>query len=443
MEDNIKRAIRSILIEFEERDFPTPIPREISPPQYPPQVKKAWVLMGMRRSGKTWLAYQQIRLRQNQGLPKNTNLYINFEDDRLAGFEIRHFQTILDVYFELYPQNIHQSNLFFCFDEIHVIPGWEKFIRRLIDTEKMQICVTGSSAEMLSKELGTTLGGRAWPQEVFPFSFSEFLKVHQIESNTQNVKTQAQVRTLASEYLLYGGFPEVVLGAKELHSALIQGYMDAVVLRDIVKRHAISNADIVQKFLIRILRQLSAPLSITNIYNTLKSQGITVGKNSLFEYFQYLEDAYAILSAPFFSLSERVRQVNPKKVYAVDPGIITAYTIKSDFEKAARLENAVFMHLRRSFSNICYYKTKNHKKEIDFVITKPNGDLILLQACLEMDDPETRERELSALYEACQEFGLQHGTIVTQDHEEEIHHQGITVHCIPFWKWAQMSQIDN
>lgn len=103
--------------------------------------------------------------------------------------------------------------------------------------------------------------------------------------------------------------------------------------------------------------------------------GLAIGKNSLFEYLQYFEDAYAVLSVPFFSLSERVRQVNPKKVYAVDPGVITAYSVKNDFEKSSRLENAVFMHLRRTFSNICYYKTEQQKKEVDFVVTTPTGDL--------------------------------------------------------------------
>jgi len=439
MKDNIKKAIRLILMEFQERDFPTPILRETLPSELFKNLNKAWVLMGMRRSGKTWTAYQQIRSRLNQGFAKDTNLYINFEDDRLSGFKINHFQLILDIYFELYPQNIDNPNLFFCFDEIHIILGWEKFIRRLIDTEKMQICVTGSSAEMLSKELGTTLGGRAWPQEVFPFSFFEFLKFHGIEPNiAMSSKAQAQVRHLATEYLLYGGFPEAVLGPKELHSALIQGYMDAVVLRDIVKRYSISNADIIQKFLVMILRQLAAPLSITKIYNTLKSMGLAIGKNSLFEYFQYFEDAYAILSIPFFSLSEKVRQVNPKKVYAVDPGVITAYSVKNNFEKAARLENAVFMHLRRTYSNICYYKTKHRKKEIDFVVTKPNGDLILFQACVVMDDLATKERELSALLEACDEFDLQHAFIITEDYEEEINQEGVFIQCIPFWMWAQL-----
>ena len=232
-------------------------------------------------------------------------------------------------------------------------------------------------------------------------------------------------------------FRKLLPSPKELHTSLIQGYMDAVVLRDIVKRYSIGNADTIQKFLVQILRQLAAPLSITKVYSTLKSLGLSVGKNSLFEYLQYFEDAYAVLTAPFFSLSERKRQVNPKKVYAVDPGVITAYSIKRDFERAARLENSVFMHLRRSYPNICYYKTEQQKKEIDFVVTTPKGDLLLYQACSEMSKGATRDRELSAIYEACEELGLKEGTIITEDHEEEISDHGITVHSIPFWKWAQ------
>lgn len=440
MKDKLRAAIRTILVEFQERDLPAPFLRKIAPPALPTNVRKVWVLMGMRRSGKTWVAYQHILHRQSQGFAKRSNLYINFEDDRLAGFEIQDFQTILDVYYELNPQSISSKDLFFCFDEIHIVEGWEKFIRRLIDTEQMQICVTGSSAEMLSKELGTTLGGRAWMEEVFPYSLVEYLSLKGIDLSAQiSAKTESLIRSLTKEYLTYGGFPEVVASPRELHTSLIQGYMDAVILRDIVKRHRIKNADIVQKFLMITLRQLSTVLSVNKIHQTMKSQGLAIGKNSLFEFLQYFEDAYAVLTVPFFSLSERIRQVNPTKVYAVDPGVITAYSVKPGFDQAARLENAVFMQLRRSYTNICYYKTQRQKKEIDFVVTNPRGDLLLYQACAEMREEQTRHRELSALYEACQEFDLKEGFIITEEFEEEISYEGIKVHCLPFWKWAIQS----
>lgn len=224
---------------------------------------------------------------------------------------------------------------------------------------------------------------------------------------------------------------------KELHTPLIQGYMDAVILRDIITRYKIANADIVQKFLILILKQLAAPLSITKIYRTFQSLGLAIGKNSLFDYFKYFEDAYAIISVPIFSLSEKIRQVNPKKLYAIDPGIITAYSVKRDLEQASRLENSVFMHLRRRFKNICYYKTEKSKKEIDFLVTTPLNKYMLFQACVEMDHEDTRERAFSAILEGCRDLDLKEGLIVTEDHEETLKQSGITIQCIPFWKWAQ------
>ena len=243
------------------------------------------------------------------------------------------------------------------------------------------------------------------------------------------------IRNLAKEYLVYGGFPEVIASPKDLHAPLIQGYMDAVVLRDIVRRHSIQNALIVQKFLFQILRQLAAPLSVTKIYRTLKSLGLALGKNSLFEYLKYFEEAYAVLTVPFFSLSERKKQVNPHKVYPIDPGIITAYSVKPDCERGALLETAVFMHLRRSYTHICYYKNQQ-QKEVDFVITTAQGELLLYQASVEMSDERTRKREISALFEICLEFGLSIGKIITEDHEEIMVQDGITLECIPYWRWA-------
>lgn len=435
MNDYIKKAIRSILVEFQERELPQPSERRIESPPHHPGVRKAWVLMGVRRSGKTWVVYQEMRRRQSLGFAKETNLYINFEDDRLNGFSVDDFQLILDVYFELYPQYIHSKDLFFCFDEIHVVEGWETFIRRLLDTEEAQICVTGSSAGMLSKELGTTLGGRAWPQEIFPYSFLEFLHEKKVLLSG-SAKNEAQIRSLAAAYLVYGGFPEAVALPTELHTPLIQGYMDAVIMRDIVKRYNIQNVDVLQRFLLHILRQPAAPLSVTKIYKTFQSQGLKTGNNALYEYLSYLQDAYAVLTVPLFSLSERARQVNPPKVYCIDPGIITAYSIKPGFNQASRLENGVFIHLRRSYHNICYYKTKTGK-EVDFIVTTSIGDLLLFQVCADLRQADTTfERETESLYEACKECGLQQGTLITTGEEETIQREGIQLHCIPFWRWA-------
>lgn len=432
----MKETIKILIQEFQNWDIPKPIKRAIQIPKLPIEIRKAYVMMGVRRSGKTWIMYQHMNEQLEQGLSKNKILYLNFEDDRLQSFTLSNFQDLLDAYFDLYPQYIHSKDLFFFFDEIHVIPGWEKFIRRLLDREQMQIFVTGSSAKMLSSEIATTLRGRAWTEEIFPFSFSEFIQLKGIPENPSYIpKICSQLRNLAQEYLTFGGFPESLVLPKELHSSLLQSYMNTIIFRDVIERHKISNVHSVKLFLLHCLNQLAAPLSVNKVFNNMKSQGEAIGKNSLFEFLDYLQDAYALFCVPIFSFSERVRQVNPKKIYAVDTGFITAYSIKHNFENSARLENAVFIKLRKLSNDIFYYKTERHH-DVDFIMITPNGEYKLYQACLEMSDKETREREFRAIVEAAQELNLQEGTVITLDHDEVIQFDHITITCIPFWKWT-------
>lgn len=432
----MKEMLKTFISEFHEREIPQGFPRLIYLPEFPPDIRKAQVLMGMRRTGKTWVLYQRIRDLLNQGIDKRKLLYINFEDDRFENFQTSHFQLILDAYFDLYPQFTKAKDLAFFFDEIHLIEGWEKFIRRLLDQEQMGIYVTGSSSHMLSREISSTLHGRSWEQEVFPCSFKEHLLFNKIEVSKQiSFKKASELRHQAEHYLTFGGFPESQFVPEELHAPLLQNYINTVIFRDIVDRHNIKNAHMVKRFLLYCLAHPSALLSITKVYNSFKSQGESIGKNSLFEYLAYFEDAYALFAVPIFSFSENVRQANPKKIYPVDPGLITAYTVKPAFEKASCLENAVFIALRKQSKDIFYYKTRS-QKEVDFVMMSSKGAFSLFQVCLSISSQQTWQREVSALEEAALELGLKHGTIITLDHEETMIHNEIEIQCIPFWKWA-------
>jgi len=432
----MKNIIRQLIAEFLEWSIPQPFPRLINLPEFPNNIRKAQVFVGMRRTGKTWLMYQQMHKLLEQGWKKNQLLYINFEDDRLANFSSSDFQSILDAFFDINPTLSKEDKLGFFFDEIHIVAGWEKFVRRLIDQERMQVYITGSSAKMLSKEISTTLRGRAWTQEVFPFSFREFVSFKGFELESKfTPKTNSLLRNFAEHYLYFGGFPETLFVSNELHSSLLQNYINAVIYRDVLERYDIKNAHAVRSFLILCLRQLAAPFSVTKMFHAMKSQGHTIGKNSLYEFLEYFEDAYALFIVPLFHFSKKVQQVNPKKLYAVDPGIISAYSIKQSFENAARLENAVFIALRRYFKDIFYYKTKQNK-EVDFVVITPNGEYQLFQVCLDLSDAATRIRELHALKEAGVELGLSQGYLITGDHEETIEEGKFVIHCIPFWKWG-------
>lgn len=363
-------------------------------------------------------------------------MYINFEDDRLIQFTVTDFQTILDAYFELYPNYSNDKSLHFFFDEIQNIVGWEKFIRRLLDKEQMKIYITGSSAKMLSKEIATGLHGRSITTEVFPMSFSEFLFYHKIqELNHLSSKQLSFVRRLSYDYLQYGGFPETLFIEREAHRSLMQEYVNTVVYRDVIERHAISNAHVVKLFLMHCLQNISSSLSITKIYQSLKSMRENIGKNSLYEYLDYFEDAFLLFSVPIYDLSLRKRQVNPKKIYCADPGLIYAYSIKPERSQSASLENAVFNVLRQKNNNIYYYKTRS-TKEIDFLLQSDNNEIHLYQVCLEISSESTRNREINALVEATTELNAKFATIITLDQEDQINVKGVTISLLPFWKFS-------
>lgn len=432
----MKQAIQVLIQEFQEWEIPKPIPRKIHFETFPSHVRKAQVLMGVRRGGKTWIFYQKMHELLQNGLDKRKILYLNFEDDRLAGFSLQNFQSILDAYFDLNPDLTKASDLSFFFDEIHLAEGWEKFLRRLLDQEKMEIFVTGSSANMLSSEIATTLRGRSWTKEVFPCNLQEFAHFKGWNPTSHfSPKRVSELRQITKDYLFYGGFPESLFLAKDLHSALLQDYMNSVIFRDVVDRHKLTNGHQVKFFFTHLLRQLAAPLSVNKFYNRIKSLGIVIGKNSLYEYLTYFEEAYAIFCVPIYHFSKQVQQVNPKKIYAVDPGIITAFSIKPNFEHSARLENAVFCALRRNFKQIYYYHTQD-RLEVDFVAQSEIGELSLYQVCYDISDTGTLKREIQALVQAMQELELKSGVVITDDYEETMHLNGRSIHCIPFWKWA-------
>ena len=433
----MKEIIKEILIEFYRSPLPTVIRREVNIDTLPREVRKAFVFIGMRRVGKTFLMYQDMHQKIAHGLEKEKVLYLNFEDDRLSGFKVKDFQTILDVYYELYPHLIDGEDLCFYFDEIQNIVGWEKFIRRLLDKEKMSIFITGSSATLLSKEIATSLRGRCLESEVFPLSLSEILVYQKIDpSRLITSKDKAIIRHHAQNYLRRGGFPETLNLADHLHHQTIQSYINSAVFRDVIDRHKLKKPHMVKLFLMHCLQNIASPLSVTKVYNTFKSRGEELSRSTLYEYLHYFEDAYLICTVPIFEFSTRMRQVNPSKIYCMDSGIILGYSIKPETEHSACLENAVYIQLRRlHIENIFYYKTKGGK-EIDFIAQHPNGTIDLYQVSVTLSDEKTRQREIAALIEAAAELGVKMAYIITSDTDETIEVDGVTVSIVPYWRWV-------
>lgn len=307
----MKDLFKQLIIDFQEQEIPLPTSRELPPFTLPKGMRKAFVLVGMRRSGKTWSLYQQMHHLLSTGVERRQMLYLNFEDDRLIGMKAKDMQSILDAYFELFP-DLNGGHFFF--DEIHEVEGWEKFIRRLLDSETMQIYLTGSSAKMLSKEIATSLRGRTIVRQIFPYNFREYL-THQNISFEGNLSTKQRARLnhYAHEYLKWGGFPEVVGIDPPLHREILQGYIGTVIYRDIVERYQVTNVHVLRKLLTHCLQNPATLFSVNKMYQALKSQGYTISKNSLYTFMEYFEDAYCIFSIPVFHLSTRKAALKPRK----------------------------------------------------------------------------------------------------------------------------------
>jgi len=431
----MKDIIQQIMVDFQNSELPQPAAREINFPKLKKNLLKAHVLVGMRRSGKTWTMYQEMHNLLSQGVTRQQLVYLNFEDDRLLPFNATDFQSILEAYFELWPQYANSNEVYFFLDEIHEIPGWEKFIRRLLDQEKIQIYISGSSAKLLSKEIATTLRGRTITQEIFPFNFREYLLIkRQTFPATLTTKQKANLANHAKNFFYYGGFPETIGAEKTLHRRLLQNYIDIVIFRDVIERHQIANTTMVREFIRYCLHNISSWLSVNRLFQRFKSQGKTIGKNSLYEFMQYLEDAYCIFAIPLYTLSLQQQNLNPKKIFCIDQGLITAYSMKQDFEDAARLENIIFCKLRRKTEKIFYYKTRQNQ-EVDFLVISEQNKMTLIQACVSLAKENIYKREINALKQAMQELKIKQGYIVTISDKQTITTPYGKITVLPLWEW--------
>lgn len=427
----MKKIISQLIDDFHERALPEPVARD----KVFAEIKgKADVVIGMRRSGKTWFCYQKIRELVASGTKKEAIVYLNFEDDRLLDFNVTHFQEILNVYFGKYPE-LRQGRCYFFFDEIQRIDQWETFIRRLLDTENIQVFITGSSSKLLGSEIATSLRGRSMPTEIFPLNFEEFLRFHKLFSvrpKTFGANTVAVLRKAVNDYRNIGGFPEVQNLDPNVRIEVLQGYIDSVLLKDIIERHQVSNVHVLKHLVRHIVHSSGGKFSVNKFYNMMRSLSIKCTKNSLYEYLDHLTDAFLFYKVPIHSRSEKARMINPPKIYTVDTGLLNAVTFRNSYDYGPLLENMVFMHLRRSGHDVEYVCTQEGHEVDFFARSKNSGEAQLIQVCWEMSDKKTFARELKSLKSAMSEYAFSSGTIVTWDDEASLD-EGIEV--IPAWKW--------
>lgn len=380
-----------------------------------------YVLVGLRHAGKSYLMYQRIAEYISQGHSIEEILYFNFEDDRIDSLGIADLELIKNCYEEMYD---HRPIFFL--DEVQLVDGWEKFARRLAD-QKYHVYITGSNAKMLSSEIATTLGGRYIVQDVFPYSFVEYLKVHGIDITERNAefKERKAIVKYADEYFHKGGLPETAL-MKNTRQWL-SGLFNKIFFGDLVARHSIRN-DFALRVLVRKLAEsIKQPISYSRMASIVSSAGKKLSTDSAIDYTQYMCESWMLL--PYENIYGKLqdKEMN-RKYYFIDNGILSLFLIDPN---TSLLENIVAVNLRRKYGEECYF-FNTPKAEVDFYVPEQG---LAVQVSYSISDAETRKREVAGLMAIANYLNARDLVIVTKDDEETIDVMGKKIDVIPLWKW--------
>ncbi len=374
------------------------------------------VLTGLRRCGKSTLLRQLIKKHYKD----DDFYYLNFEDERLFNFPANEFNRLYEALISVYGK----KKTFFL-DEIQNVPNFETFVRRLYE-EGFKFFITGSSATLLSRELGTKLTGRHVDIIVRPFSFLEFLELKEakvIKEPIYKTEIKVEIKKYFEEYLTNGGMPEyLTYNEPEL---LTRVYEDTI-LKDIAVRYKINNVAVLRQLYSYLVNNFSNKFS----YNSLKKVTSIKSVNTIKKFISYLEETYFAKTINKFDYSYKKQIINDKKFYVLDNGFISILSKKMTKDYGWLLESLVFNCLNNDYE-VFYY---TGKKECDFLIVKNKEVKKAVQVCYELNE-DNREREIGGLAEAMEKFKLKEGLLLTNSQEEEIKVKGRKIIVKPVWKW--------
>ncbi len=409
----LRTVIADQIKELESLD--DSVPRTIFPHVASYSGASAFVVKGVRRCGKSTLLKQLMKSK----FPDD-HYYFNFDDERIAEFKTEDFQVLMEILIEAFGE---RKALFL--DELQNVKGWELFVNRIL-RQGYRVYITGSNANLLSKELGTHLTGRHIDIELYPFSFTEYLNATKVTVPIQRIYTTEQKAQLSSkftDYLENGGMPEVVVFSNE---AVLTSVLNDIVQRDITERYKVrkpSELRAVYRFLIANAANPITYRSITENFG-IKSP------NTVQKYVGYAEEAYLIFTVPRYGKKIGRLDKSPRKVYCVDNGIVTRNSPGFTERKGALLENAVAVQLKRHGYEFYYYKGRSDA-EVDFIVPSKH---LAIQVCYELNYGNEK-RKVRGLVEALNETNASEGLILTYEQEHEFNHQGKMITVKPVWQW--------
>ena len=427
----VKEILKELIVEFHSRKLPKIIDRNA---EIPLNTNKIISIIGVRRSGKTFILFQTIkRLVDIHKVPIERIVYINFEDERLE-ITKENLNQLVEAYKELYP-DVSLEEVFFFFDEVKNIEGWEKFIRRVYDNYTKNVFITGSNSKLLSSEIATSLRGRNISITIYPLTFREFLGFKDFKikkTDIYSTEKRAKIKNFFKEYMEFGGFPEVVfLDDKNLKIKVLQEYFEVMLYRDIIERYQIKNPLVLKYFIKRVVENVGKPLSINNIYNELKSQGYRTARDSLYQYLEMLETIFFSLVIKKHTKSVLKSELSQKKIYLIDNGFLNALSFSFKEKKGILLENLLLKEFKALNKEVFYFK---EKKECDFVIID-NEKKLPIQVSFSLADKKTKKREIEGLVEALKYLNLKEGIIITFDEKDELEVGNYKIKIIPAYEY--------
>lgn len=411
-----KDTIKLLIAEYQQRVL------EVSFVDRPYEIEEQlnYVFVGLRRVGKSYLMYQQIRHLISTAHAKEEILYFNFEDDRIASLETEDLDLIKVCYEEMFD---HKPVFFL--DEIQIVPKWEKFSRRLAD-QGYRVYITGSNASMLSSEIATTLGGRYVIRQVYPFSFREYLSLSHIDMSDRNSVYRYPTEIVKSfeSYFRYGGLPEVVQISDK--RTWLSSLYQRIFFGDLITHYQIRNDYALRVLIRKLAESVKQPTSFNRLANIVSASGKKISTDTVIDYLGYLKETWLVLQVENIC-AKLAEKESYKKYYFSDNGILNLFLIDP---LTSLLENLVAIRLRQLYDENVYFYQRG--VEVDFYVMDIQ---LAVQVSYSLSDPETRKREVNALLKMAGHIEVRDMMIITKDEEEIITIDKYSIKVVPIWKW--------
>lgn len=428
--------IKEVVYEYWQNTLPELKPRDFNFDLIQPDLIND--IIGIRRSGKTYLLFFIIQRLLKEKIDKKATLYINFENRRLYPLKGDYFNQIVEIIFaERLLEKFKKVYLFL--DEVQNVPDWQKYIRSVYDEFKgrIKIFISGSNARLLSKEYAGLLTGRHLSINLFPLSFREFLNFNNLlpPGAIFLEKEKSLIKRGLEDYIEFGGFPEVTLSSPKNKKEILEQHFSDILTRDVIfKQNLRKDLSVIEELGMYILSNAANLTSFRKLTQFFCSKGAKISLPTLEDYFGLFEDAFLFFSVRIFSYKIKDQFQHPLKIYSTDTGLVNALSHKFSEDRGRLCENIVAVELKRRKKDIYYWKDYQHR-EVDFVIKEGLRVKELIQVCMDLEEEKTQNREIESLIRASNELKCRTLVIINKNYEKKEIVKGKTIKYFPLWKW--------